>query len=82
MEINAFIQIDTVTELDLVSKPQTDAALNRGSAIHAQDQPVEQSPQSHTDNCGNPSKHEKQSLFKNISKERRRLATQIKMNTA
>ena len=58
MEIDSFVQVHAVTETDVVGKPQTDAAFDRGSAIHAQDQAVKQTAQSHADDRGNPPKQE------------------------
>ena len=77
MEIDPFIQIHAVTEPDMIGKPQADAALDRGSAIHTQDQTVEYASQSHTDNCGNPSEQKVQRLFENISRDGRCLAIQV-----
>jgi hypothetical protein len=77
MEINPLIQIDTVTKPDVIGKAQADAVFDRGSTIHAQDQPVNDSSYSHADDRGNPSKQKIHELFENISKNGRGLAVKI-----
>jgi hypothetical protein len=81
VQIDTFIQIDTVTEFDLVCKPQADAALDRGKAIHTQDQAIKQPSHSHANNGGDPPKQEVQNLFENISEERRCLTVKIEADS-
>jgi hypothetical protein len=56
VEVDSLVQIHTVTEANMVRKPQTDAALDRDGTIHVHDEAIEQTAQSHADNRGNPSK--------------------------
>jgi hypothetical protein len=56
VEVDSLVQIHTVTQANVVRKPQTNAAFDRGSAVHAQDEAIEQTAQSNTNDRGNPSK--------------------------
>ena len=60
-----------MTEPDVIGKPQTDAALDRGSPIHMQNQTIKHPAQSHTEYRWDPSKQEVQGVVRgDIEKSR------------
>src|SRR6266508_6956271 len=80
MQIDTFIQINALTKLDMVRKPQADMAFNCRQTIHVEDETIKQPSQPNSNNGRDPCTQKVQKLFENIPKEGRRLAVQIETN--
>ena len=80
MQVHAFVQVNAMSKLDMVCKPQADPALDRSQAVHVQDEAINDATQAHADDRGDPAKQQEQRLFEDISEERRCLAVKIKAN--
>jgi hypothetical protein len=77
MQVGTFVNVNAVAKLDLISKSHSHTALNGSGPIHVQNQPIEKTSYHNTQNRGNPTDKEIQSLLKTIPKERRSLAIKI-----
>src|SRR5512146_3211996 len=80
VQINPFIEIGTMTEPDMVCKPQADATFDRRQAVHVEDEAIKDAPQSHAHDGRDPSEQEKDDLLENISKWRGGLPVKIETN--
>jgi hypothetical protein len=56
VQIRSLIQINPISKLDIVGKPQTDIVFDRCDAVHLEDEPIEHTAHSNPENGGDPAK--------------------------
>lgn len=81
MQIRALIEIDAMSQFDMIRVAQPNAILDGSGAIHFQDQPVHNSTNGNPNNSWDPSEQHQEELLVKIPDDRGCLTAQIELNS-